>query len=85
VAIGKPIRADGHCAEICCSYCHEAITAGKIAQRFQLHVGSVGAIVRDFARDPDVNAFFAASRPGPKTSPKRDAIHQRERKGPTTF
>jgi transposase len=63
--------------EICRSYFHEAITADEIAQRFHLHVGSVPAIVRDFARDPDVNAFFAASRPGRKTSPKRDAIHQR--------
>src|SRR5262249_7467146 len=46
-------------------------------QRFHLHVGSVVAIVRDFARDPDVNAFFATARPGRKTAPKRDAIHQR--------
>ncbi|MGA2706286.1 MAG: hypothetical protein ABSH35_35085 [Isosphaeraceae bacterium] len=53
--------------EICRSYFHEAITAAEIAQRFHLHVGSVRAIVRDFARDPDVNAFFAASRPGRKT------------------
>ena len=46
-------------------------------ERFHLHVGSVRAIVRDFARDPDVNSFFAAAKPGPKTSPKRDAIHDR--------
>ena len=63
--------------EICRAYFHEAITADEIAQQFHLHVGSVRAIVCDFARDPDVNAFFAASRPGRKTSPKRDAIHQR--------
>ena len=45
---------------------------------FIFTVGTVRAIVRDFARDPDVNTFFtAAARPGPKTSPKRDAISQR--------
>ena len=54
-----------------------ATPADEIAQRFHLHVGSVRAIVRDFARDPDVNSFFAAARPGRKTSPKRDAIHER--------
>jgi len=37
----------------------------------------VRAIVRDFARDPDVNAFFAATRPGRKTAPKRAAISER--------
>src|SRR5205807_7499434 len=63
--------------EICRAYFHDATTADEIAQRFHLHVGSVRAIVRDFARDPDVNAFFATARPGRKTSPKRDAIHQR--------
>ena len=63
--------------EICRAYFHEATPADEIAQRFHLHVGSVRAIVRDFARTPDVNAFFAAARPGRKTSPKRDAIHQR--------
>jgi transposase len=63
--------------EICRAYFHEAITADEIARRFHLHVGSVRAIVRDFARDPDVNALFAAAAPGRKTSPKRDAILQR--------
>jgi transposase len=63
--------------EICRAYFHDATPADEIAQRFQLHAGSVRAIVRDFARDPNVNAFFAAARPGRKTAPKRDAIHQR--------
>jgi transposase len=63
--------------EICRAYFHDAVTADEIARRFHLHVGSVRAIVRDFARDPDVHAFFAVARPGRKTSPKRDAIHQR--------
>jgi transposase len=65
--------------EICRAYFHDETPADEIAQRFHLHVGSVRAIVRDFARDPDVNAFFATARPGRKTSPKRDAIHQRAR------
>ena len=63
--------------EICRAYFHDETPADEIAQRFHLHVGSVRVIVRDFARDPDVNAFFATARPGRKTSPKRDAIHQR--------
>src|SRR5215831_3690356 len=63
--------------EICRAYFHEASPADEIAQRFHLHVGSVRAIVRDFARDPDVHAFFATAKPGRKTSPKREAIHQR--------
>src|SRR5208337_3012415 len=63
--------------EICRAYFHDETPADEIAQRFHLHVGSVRAIVRDFARDPDLNAFFATARPGRKTSPKRDAIHQR--------
>jgi transposase len=63
--------------EICRAYFHGAITADEIARRFHLHVGSVRAIVRDFARDPDVHALFAAAAPGRKTAPKREAIHQR--------
>ncbi len=51
--------------------------AGQLAERFQLHVDSVRAIVRDFARDPDINSFFTVDWPGPKTSPKRTAIDQR--------
>jgi transposase len=63
--------------EICRAYFHESTPADEIAQRFDLHVGSVRAIVRDFARDPDLNAFFATAKPGRKSSPKRDSIHQR--------
>jgi transposase len=63
--------------EICRAYFHEALTAEEIARRFHLHVGSVRAIVRDFARDPDVHALFAAVAPGRKTAPKREAISQR--------
>ena len=63
--------------EICRAYFHEDATADQLAERFQLHVGTVRAIVRDFARDPDINSFFTVDRPGLKTSPKRTAIHQR--------
>jgi transposase len=63
--------------EICRAYFHDGSTASQLAERFQLQVDSVRAIVRDFARDPDINSFFAVDWPGPKTSPKRTAIHQR--------
>jgi transposase len=63
--------------EICRAYFHEGATADQLAERFQLHAGTVRVIVRDFARDPDINSFFTADRPGPKTSPKRAAIQPR--------
>jgi transposase len=63
--------------EICRAYFHESAPADDIAKRFHLHVGSVRAIVHDFARDPDVNSLFAAGRPGRRTSPKHDAVHER--------
>ena len=63
--------------EICRAYFHDSASADHIAKQFHVRVGSVRAIVRDFARDPDVNAFFATAGPGRKTSPKRDAINER--------
>lgn len=63
--------------EICRAYFLDGSTAGQLAQRFQLHVDSVRAIVRDFARDPDIDTFFTVDRTGPKTSPKRTAIQER--------
>ena len=63
--------------EVCRAYFQETTSAEEIADRFKLHVDTVRAIVRDFARDPDVNSFFAAVGPGRKTSPKRDAIYER--------
>jgi transposase len=63
--------------EICRAYFCESVPADEIAKRFHLHVCSVRAIVRDFARAPEVNTLFASARSGPKTSPKRDAIHER--------
>lgn len=46
--------------EVCRAYFQETTSAEEIADRFKLHVDTVRAIVRDFARDPDVNSFFAA-------------------------
>src|SRR5262245_4491608 len=63
--------------EVCRAYFLESAPADDIARRFQLHADTVRAIVRDFARDPDVNSFFAAAGPGPKTAPKREAIRDR--------
>ena len=63
--------------EICRAYFYESIPADEIAKRFHLHSCSVRAIVRDFARQPDINSLFIAARTGPKASPKRDAIHER--------
>jgi transposase len=63
--------------EVCRAYFHESTPAHEIATRFHLHGDTVRAIVRDFARDPDVNSFFRAVGPGRKTSPKRDAINER--------
>jgi hypothetical protein len=63
--------------EICRAYFHESTPANDLAKRFHLHVGTVRAIVHDFARNPDLNAFFATARTGPKMSPKRDAIGNR--------
>jgi transposase len=63
--------------EICRAYFSESASADDIAKWFHLHAGSVRAVVRDFARDPDINALFAVAKPGRKASPKRDAIHER--------
>src|SRR5271157_736390 len=63
--------------EVCRAYFHDSISADEIAKRFHLYGDTVRAIVRDFARDPDVNSFFTAVGPGRKTSPKRDAINER--------
>jgi transposase len=63
--------------EVCRAYFLESTPADDIARRFQLHADTVRAIVRDFARDPDVNSFFAAAVHGPKSAPKREAIQLR--------
>jgi transposase len=72
----QPVSPAQRHYEICRAYFHESAPADDIAKRFHLHVGSVRVIVRDFARDPDVDVLFATARPGPKASPKRAAIHE---------
>ena len=80
----QPVSPAQRHYEICRAYFHESASADHIAELFHLRVSSVRAIVRDFARDPDVNAFFAAAEPGRKTSPKRDAINA-DFRGRATF
>ena len=63
--------------EICRAYFSRGTTADQLADHFRLHVDTVRAIVRDFARDPDVDSFFTAAGPGRKTAPKRAAISER--------
>lgn len=63
--------------EVCRAYFMERLTAGAIADRFGLHIGSVQVMVRDFAADPNLDDFFVSNRPGRKTSPKREAVSQR--------
>src|SRR5438034_2600819 len=60
--------------EVCRAYFLNRLTAPAIAHRFGLHVGTVQAIVRDFAANPDLDQFFQSTQPGPKTSPKREAV-----------
>ena len=63
--------------EICRSYFLERQSAQTIAHRFGLHPGTVQAVVRDFAADPDLSEFFNVTRTGPKDSPKRRAVRER--------
>jgi transposase len=63
--------------EVCRAYFLEGSTAERLAQRFRLHVGTVRALVHDFARHPDINAFFATGPLSRKTAPKRQAIQER--------
>jgi transposase len=63
--------------EVCRAYFLNQLTATTIAQRFGLHVGTVQAIVRDFAANPDLDQFFQSTQPGRKTSPKRGALSER--------
>jgi transposase len=63
--------------EICRAYFLEQQTAQVIAERMGLHAGTIQAIVRDFAANPDLRQFFIVPRPGRKTSPKRQAVRPR--------
>jgi transposase len=63
--------------EVCRAYFLEKCAAATLAERFGMHVGSIQAIVRDFAYDPDPAQFFDQRHPGRKTAPKRDAVLRR--------
>jgi hypothetical protein len=63
--------------EIRRAYSLEGATAQQLAHPYQLHVGTVRAITRDFASDPDIGAFFLTERPGRESAPKRAAIQER--------
>jgi hypothetical protein len=60
--------------EICKAYFLDHTPAEQLAPRFGMHPDSVRAVVRDFARDPDLQRFFAINRPGRQTAPKRDGL-----------
>jgi hypothetical protein len=62
--------------EICKAYFLDEDTAERIAERFTLHPDSVRAIVKDFAKDPDLTRFFLVKKPGPSTAAKRGACRQ---------
>ena len=63
--------------EVCRAYFLEQQTAQVIADRMTMHVGTIQAIVRDFAANPDLRQFFIVTKPGRKSSPKRQAVRQR--------
>jgi transposase len=62
--------------EICRAYFLENASAPTLAEQFGLHVGTVQALVRDFAANPDLEQFFVNTRPGRKTSPKRESVRE---------
>jgi transposase len=73
---GHPRSGNHRRFEVCRAYFLERETAKAIAERFRLHVGTVQAIVRDFAADPDLFQFFVTTGPGRKGSPKREAVRE---------
>jgi transposase len=77
LVFAKPTVAVQRRFEVCRAYFMEHLTAGAIAERFGLHIGSVQVMARDFAAHPTLDQFFVSNRPGRKTSPKREGISQR--------
>jgi transposase len=63
--------------EICRAYFMEHLTADEVAHRFDLHVGSIRALVRDFAHDPDLGQFFCMAQAADRPAPKRESIRDR--------
>ncbi len=58
------------------AYFVEECSAGEIAQRFGYTKASVQTLISAY-RDGDLSELFAASRPGPKSQPKKDAARER--------
>ena len=54
----------------------EDLTPAQIAERFGYTTGSVQTLISQYRRS-DPGEFFALSRPGPKTQPKKDAARER--------
>jgi transposase len=63
--------------EICRAYFLEHLTAAEVAERFQLKVGSIRTLVRDFAHHPDLDPFFRTTPTADRPSPKRQSIRDR--------
>src|SRR5213594_4002515 len=63
--------------EICRDYFLQGKTAQQISTRFELHVGTVQSIVRDFAKNPELDQFFTLPPPRTRATPKRDAVRAR--------
>ncbi len=72
----EPTAAVHRRFEVCRAYFMEHVSAGAIAKRFGLHIGSVQVMARDFAADPNLAQFFVSNRPGRKTAPKKEDICQ---------
>ena len=63
--------------EICRDYFLQGKTAQQISTRFELHVGTVQSIVRDFAKNPELDQFFTLPPPRTRATPKGDAVRAR--------
>jgi transposase len=58
------------------AYWVEELSAGEIAERFGYTKASVQTLISRY-READLAELFAASRPGPKRQPKKDAARER--------
>lgn len=58
------------------AYFVEDLAPAQIAERFGYTTGSVHTLISQY-RQSDPAGFFALSRPGPKTQPKKDAARER--------
>jgi transposase len=72
----KPTAAAHRRYEALRAYFVEERSAGEIAQRFGYTKASVQTLISTY-RDADLAELFAASRPGPKSQPKKDVARER--------